>query len=220
MTNIKGAIFDVDGTLLDSMQMWDNVAADYLKSRGVTPRSNLNEELRTLGGHQISGYFRSEYGLPESEDEIRVGIEKLLQAFYFDSKIVKLKDGVVEVLEKLQMRGIKMCVATATDRWLIEPALRNCGIDQYFGRIFTCGEEETSKNHPDIYISAAEFLGTDIEDTLVFEDALYAIKSAKRAGFPVVGIYDSVAEGHQDEIERLCDIYLKSMASGGLRNFL
>ena len=209
MIDIKGAIFDVDGTLLDSMQMWDNVAANYLKSLGVTPSPTLNDELRTLGGHQLPMYFQSAYGLGESEDEIRAGIARLLEDYYFNK--ATLKDGVVEVLEKLQSRGVKMCVATATDRWFIEPALQTCGIDKYFERVFTCGEEKTTKSRPDIYIRAAKFLGTEIANTVVFEDALYAVKTAKSAGFPVVGVHDLAAEDHQGEIKDLCDIYLESL---------
>ena len=208
--SIKGAIFDVDGTLLDSMPVWESVASDYLLSRGVHPRPDLNDDLSALGGHEIPAYFQAEYGLRESAEDIQNGIYDLLEEFYFLKAMPK--EGVFPVLDALRERGAKMCVATATDRWLIEPALQRCGLLGYFGRIFTCAEEKTSKSSPDIYIRAAAFLGTDIDCTLVFEDALYAIRSAKRAGFPVVGVYDRSAEGKQDEIMALCDYYCKSLA--------
>ncbi|MCL2409687.1 MAG: HAD family phosphatase [Oscillospiraceae bacterium] len=208
MTNIKGAIFDVDGTMLDSMHVWENVAENYLKSQGGVPHPDLNEALSKMGGHQIPAYFREEYGVTGTEEEIHAGINALLEDFYLNE--ASLKAGVVEVLEMYYNHGIKMCVATATDRSLIEPALQRCGIAKYFGRIFTCPEERTSKSRPDIYITAANFLGTEIGDTLVFEDALYAVKSAKQAGFPVVGVYDTSAEDHQDKIRALVDYYVKS----------
>jgi len=210
MTNIKGAIFDVDGTMLDSMHIWENVAGNYLISQGAVPRPDLNEELSKMGGHQIPAYFRAEYGVTQTEEAIHAGINALLEEFYLNK--VQLKVGVVEILETFYNRGIKMCVATATDRSLIEPALQRCGIAKYFGRIFTCPEEHTSKSSPDIYLSAAKFLGTEIADTLVFEDALYAVKSAKNAGFPVVGVYDLSAEDHQDEIRALGGYYVKSLS--------
>ena len=206
---IKGAIFDVDGTLLDSMPIWESVSSDFLLSRGVHPRPDLNDDLIALGGHEIPAYFQAKYGLRESEEEIQNGIYGLLEEFYFHKAMPK--EGVFQVLDALCERGVKMCVATATDRWLIEPALQRCGLLGYFGRIFTCGEEKTSKSSPDIYIRAVAFLGTDINGTLVFEDAHYAIKSAKRAGFPVVGVYDRSADGNQDEIKALCDHYCKSL---------
>ncbi|MCL2401096.1 MAG: HAD family phosphatase [Oscillospiraceae bacterium] len=210
MTNIKGAIFDVDGTMLDSMQIWENVAENYLISQGAVPQPELNDELSQIGGHQIPAYFRAEYGLTQTEEAIHAGIHALLADFYFNE--APLKAGIIEILEAFQNRGIKMCVATATDRSLIEPALQRCGIAKYFGRIFTCAEEQTSKSRPDIYLTAAEFLGTEAADTLVFEDALYAVKSATQAGFPVVAVYDMLAEDHQDEIRALGDYYFKSLA--------
>ncbi|MDR0490878.1 MAG: HAD family phosphatase [Oscillospiraceae bacterium] len=209
MMGIRGAIFDVDGTLLDSMPIWDGVAADYLRSRGCLPSPGLNDELRKLGGHQIPQYFQREYGISETASEIHDAIGKLLEDFYYNT--APLKDGVAQVLESLQNKGVGMCVATATDRHLIEPALQRCGIIGYFGRIFTCSEEKTSKSSPDIYLRAADFLGTSISETLVFEDALYAIRSAKKAGFPIVAVYDKSADDQQDEIESLCDCYVKSL---------
>ena len=211
---IKGAIFDVDGTLLDSMSIWENVAADYLRSIGATPSLNLNEELKILGGIRTLEYLQAEYGLRESKEEIRAGINGLLEDFYFNA--AQPKDGAVDVLNTLRGRGVKMCVATATDKYLIEPALKRCGILDYFGYVFTCGEERTSKSRPDIYLRAAEFLGTPVHETPVFEDALYAVKSAKGAGFPVVGVYDIWARGDEKDIRSLCDVYIESWAEFAL----
>ena len=205
----KGVVFDVDGTLLDSMPIWESVAADYLRTRGIMPKPKINEELFALGGHEIPAYFRAEYGLRETAEVINRGMYELLEEFYFFS--AQLKEGVAVVLETLRKSGVKMCVATATDKCLIEPALKRCGILDYFGYIFTCGEEETSKHSPDIYIRAAAFLDNEIPDTLVVEDALYAMKSAKRAGFPVAAVYDRSARDKQDEIKKVCDYYFVSM---------
>jgi len=209
MTDIQGAIIDVDGTLLDSMPIWDSIAIDYLKSKGVRPRHDLNERLRELGGHEIPDYFRKNYGIKDSPKNIHAGMNRLLEEFYFNTAPVK--SGVVSFLEKLKTHGTKMCVATATDRHLIEPALKRCGLYRYFEHIFTCGDEKTSKNKPDIYLRAADFLGTDISKTLVIEDALYAVKSAKCAGFIVVGVHDLTEDDQQDEMRALCDHYYISL---------
>jgi len=209
MTTIKGAIFDVDGTLLDSMAIWQKIEANYLIRQGATPRPGLEEDLRSLSLIEAAKYFQVEYGIKKSIEEIDTEKSGMMEDFYYNE--APLKAGVASVLEALHSRGVKMCVATATDRFLIEPALRRCGILKYFGRIFTCSEEETSKSRPDIFIRAAGFLGTNISETLVVEDALYAIKSAKKAGFPVAAVYDESADDQQDIIKRLADYYYISI---------
>jgi len=209
LNSIKGVIFDLDGTLLDSMPLWGHIEADYLISLGVTPRPGMSLDLRSLGGDEVPVYFKAEYGLSESVAEIGAGINGLAEFFYLHR--VPLKDGVISVLDYLHERGMKMCIATATDRCLVEPALRRCGIDGYFGRIFTCNEVGVGKSSPEIYIRAAAYLETGISGALVVEDALYAMKSAKRAGFPIAAVYDRSADDQQDEIRALCDIYMKSL---------
>ena len=208
LRNIKGAVFDADGTLLDSMWMWGRVESDYLISLGVTPRPDLRDVLRSLGGHEVSTYFRTEYGVRKSAEQINAGIYKMMGEFY-KTKVL-LKTGVIPVLDELRALGVKMCVATATDRGMIEPGLRRCGVLDYMERVFTCREENTSKSSPDIFIRAAGFLGTDASETLVVEDALYAMRSAKGAGFPVAAIYDLSAENQRDDIIGLCDYYFES----------
>lgn len=210
MTEIKGAIFDIDGTLLDSMPIWESVAADFLVSRGKQPRPGLNAELGKMGGSQMPDYFRSEYGITETALEIHEAMGELLENFY--TNVAPLKAGAMDVLKEFRARGIRMCAATATDRFLIEPALERLGIIGFFEKVFTCGEELTSKSKPDIFLKALETLGTCISETLVFEDALYAIRTVKEVGFPLVAVYDLSAAKHQDEILDICDLYYKSLA--------
>jgi len=209
MITFKSVIFDADGTLLDSMDAWGQVGADYLTSLGVTPLPGLSNDLRTLEGLEMARYFHKTYGIREPDAMIIDGINELLEDYYFHRS--HLKEGVPRVLEELRLRDIKMCVATATDKYLIEAALQRCDIIRYFGRILTCSEENTTKSSPDIFISAAAYLRTDIRDTLVVEDSHYAIKSAKMAGFPVVAVYDHSSEEHLDEIKSICDCYYETI---------
>ena len=204
-----GAIFDADGTLLDSMLMWGTVEVEYLKSLGIVPRPDLREVLRSIGGHEVAKYFQVEYGVRKTAEEMSAGIYKLMGKFYADG--AELKSGAIPVLKEMRARGIKTCVATATDRYLIEPALKRCGVLEYVEKVFTCREENTSKSSPDIFIRAAAFLGTDISKTLIVEDALYAIRSAKSAGFPVAAVYDLSADNQRDEIKGICDVYFDSL---------
>ena len=186
---IRGAIFDVDGTLLDSMFIWDTIGETYLRSIGYQPKENLNETFKNMSLHQAARYYQTEYGVTLSIDEIMDGVNAMLERYYrFE---VPLKPGVAELLERLRQSGVKLCIATATDRHLVEAALDRCGVLSCFGEIFTCNEVGHGKDEPDIFETALRFLGTRREETLVFDDALYAVRTAKEAGFPVAAVYDS-----------------------------
>ena len=205
---IRGAIFDVDGTLLDSMFIWDTIGEAYLRSIGYQPKENLNETFKNMSLHQAARYYQTEYGVTLSIDEIMDGVNAMLERYYrFE---VPLKPGVAELLERLRQDGVKLCIATATDRHLVEAALERCGVLSCFGEIFTCNEVGHGKDEPDIFEAALRFLGTRREETLVFDDALYAVRTAKEAGFPVAAVYDS-HEKAQDQIRMLADVYLEEL---------
>lgn len=204
---IEGAIFDLDGTLLDSMGIWDRAGEDFLLSLGITPRENLAETLKEMSLAQAAEYVQDEYGVSKSVDEIIRDVCHLVEDFYIEK--VPLKEGVEEVLEQLANDHVKMCVATASERRLVDLALTRCGVRQYFSEIFTCNELGLGKDTPEIYEMALSHLGTPKENTFVFEDAIHAIRTAKAAGFPVVGIYDA-SEKDQETVRSLADIYLES----------
>lgn len=206
---IAGAVFDVDGTLLDSMSIWDTVGADYLRSIGFEPKENLNEVFKDMSLDQAARYYQTEYGVTLSVEEITEGVNALLEDFYRHRAALKL--GAGELVRELSSRGVKLCVATATDRYLVEAALERCGVLSCFGRIFTCGEVGHGKNEPHIFEAALRFLGTVREETLVFDDALYAVRTAKKAGFPVAAVYDSHEKG-QAQVRALADVYLENLA--------
>jgi len=206
---IKGAIFDLDGTLLDSMSIWDSVGVDYLLSKGYTPKDGLKDNFKNMSMIQAGEYLKSEYSIPLSAQEIVDGVNAMTEDFYINR--VQLKEGAKELLEYLNARGVKMCVATATDGYLVEAALERCGVRGYFSKIFTCTDVGHGKNEPVIFRKAMEFLGTDRSNTAVFEDALYAIKTAKKDGIPVVAIFDAY-EQHQEQVKALADIYLQRIS--------
>jgi HAD superfamily hydrolase (TIGR01509 family) len=208
MIHFSGAIFDLDGTLFDSMPIWENVAFDYLESLGITPDQTVQAAVRDMSIQQACEYFAGVYGLKLTRAEITDGVNVLIRDFYFCR--APLKAGVPEMLQAMKNRSVKMCVATATDRHLVEAAMKRTGILPYFEAIFTCTEAGCGKDRPDIFLQALQHLGTSPKETVVFEDALYAIRTAKRAGFTVVALYDEAAKAHQDQIKKLADYYFKS----------
>jgi HAD superfamily hydrolase (TIGR01509 family) len=175
---ITGAILDLDGTLLDSMFVWNTPGEDYLRSLGIEPHEDLNEKLENMSLYQAACYFQSEYGITATTNEIMDGINGIIEHFYRDEVLVK--KGVPVFLKMLQLNGVKMCVATATDRHLVEAALKRNGILDYFTEIITCTSVVHGKDKPDIYEMALKSLSTPKKETVVFEDALYAAQTAKK----------------------------------------
>ena len=204
---IKCAVFDFDGTLFDSMYIWDNVAHTYLRSLGKTPTSTLREDVRALSLYQSACYFKKEYDLSLSTNEIVTGVNQIIERYYLYEVLPKA--GVVEFLEQLKNSGVTMCIATATDRYLIESALKRCKMEHYFDAIFTCGEVGHGKDEPVIFRKAMESFDADLVETLVFEDALHAVCTAKADGFTVIAIADD-SEMRQSEIYKLSDFYIES----------
>ena len=206
---IKGAIFDIDGVLLDSMGIWDDLGARYLRSLDKIPEEGLNKILFSMSMEQGAEYLNEHYGLNKSVKETVDGIGKMLEDYYFYE--VLLKPGAKEILEFLQSKNIKMAAATSSPRTHIEKALSRNGLLGYIDKIYTTSEVGVSKHSPDIYNLAADYLKTKSEETLVFEDSLYALNTAKEAGFVTVGVFDEKGESNQAELENQADLYLKKL---------
>ena len=202
---IKCAIFDFDGTLFDSMFIWDNVGEIYLRSLGKEPKPSMREDVRVLSLYQSACYFQKEYDLSLSAEQIIAGINQIIEHFYIHE--VLPKPGVVSFLERMKKAKIHMCIATASDRYQIEAALSRCGMKHYFEAIFTCSEVGHGKDEPVIFRRAMEHFDVDRCVTVVFEDAIHAIQTAKNDGFIVVAVFDN-SEKRQIEIRNLSDCYL------------
>ena len=202
---IKCAIFDFDGTLFDSMFIWDNVGEIYLRSLGKEPKPSMREDVRALSLYQSACYFRKEYDLSLPVEQIMTGINQTIEHFYIHE--VLPKPGVADFLKRIQKTEISMCIATASDRYQIEAALSRCGLEHYFDAIFTCSEVGHGKDEPVIFQKAMEHFGADRNSAVVFEDAIHAIQTAKADGFAVVAVFDS-SEKRQAEIRDLADCYI------------
>ena len=201
---LKGAIFDLDGTLLDSMGLWNTLGERYLNHRGMTAEPGLNEILVRMSLPQGAAYLKEHYPLTVSEQEIMSEVNDLLREDY--AKRVQLKPGAKAFLLRLKEHGVKLCVATATDLSLTESALKRLRIREWFDGVLTCRMVGHGKDEPVIYERALALLGTPKEQTAVFEDAVHAAKTAKQAGFPLVGVFDAY-EPKTAEVKALADCY-------------
>ena len=205
----KAAIFDMDGTLVDSLSFWDYFWADmgekYRGDRGFRPSAEDDRYVRTTTIRELGEFLYEKYGFGESAEEVISGGEEYMRSFYIEK--VSAKEGVVPFLSELCKQGTKMCIASASPPALIRVALESTGLSGFFERIISCSDVGAGKNKPDVFFAAAEHLGEKAEDTWVLEDSLTALQTAKTAGFKTVGIYDKYNYGH-DDMKRLSDEYI------------
>ncbi|MGL5440069.1 MAG: HAD family hydrolase [Filifactoraceae bacterium] len=203
---VDGIIFDLDGTLIDSMELWANLGKEYLLKKGCSPRADLTQHLEALSLEEGASYLKTTYGIEDNLSTILDDITKLIDYGYRHS--IKLKSGVYTLLTSLKRKNVRLYIATATDKNLVDLVLRNNNIDYFFEGFITCSQVNKSKLSPEIFIAALKALGTNKESTLVVEDALHAIKTAKEVGFKVVAIKDRNNEW--EEIKKIADYSIES----------
>ena len=208
MHEFKGAIFDMDGTLLDSMPVWKRLTQGYLKQFGVHITDQDYAVTEGFSQPQVAQYFADRYPeLPDAQS-LMDGMDRLISARY--EAIAKPKEGVLDFLEGLRRRGVKMAIATLTARRHAEKALRDRGMLNYFAFMLTIEDVGISKHEPDIYLRAAERLGLRPADCIVFEDAPYAGVTAKRAGFRVCGMAEPAYAAGEAELRAASDFFVEA----------
>ena len=202
---IRAAVFDFDGTLFDSMPVWDTAGEDFLRSAGISAEKNLGTVLSRMSLDQAAAYLRETYCPAFSAEAVKQGITGVVRDAYAFS--VLPKPGVPDFLDALARRGIRMCIATASERPQIEAALRRCGLQHFFAGILTCSDAGYGKDEPVIFREALRLLDSCRRDTLVFEDALHALQTAKADGFFTVAVPDA-HEKEREAVLAAADIFL------------
>lgn len=203
--NITGAIFDFDGTVFDSMHIWKGVKFQFFDRIGLVLLEEQREEFKNLFLLDAIELAKTRFDLKMTDKELFNEFFTLIKEKYLAD--TKPKNDIIEFLEKLKSNGVKMGIATATGEPALIAVLEKFNMLHYFQEIYSTYTVGASKTEPKVYDVVLEKLGTEKQNTWVFEDALYAAKTAKANGYNVVGIYDK-SEPEQDELKDLVDIYI------------
>ena len=207
---IKGAIFDLDGTLIDSLMIWDilwkKVGIKYFGDEYFMPNQSDIQAVRTCTLEAAMNLIYNNYKTGESAEELMSFVSSVIRDFYANE--VQLKDGVLDLLKYAKEKNVKMCIASVSAPELINVALERCGIKEYFLKIFSCAEFNIGKEKTYIFEKALQYLGTPVLETWVFEDSALPLNVVKQIGMPTVGIYDKF--NNSNEVRRNCDIYISS----------
>lgn len=213
-----GVIFDCDGTLIDSMAAWRALEEDLAaRARREFTREDADAlTVRTIP--ECGQYVHEKFGLGESPAEV----ERMIDEFMFDfySTRAELRPGVMAFVEGLAERGVHMTVASSTPKPLLEAGLAHVGMSPFLEAIISVDCVGKSKREPAVYDHARSVMGTELRFTWGFEDALYAVQTLKRAGYPAVGIYDDDLAGTFEDLELHADVAIRSFEDFSVDRFL
>lgn len=207
--DIDAVIFDLDGTLVDSMWMWKSIDIDYLARFGIEFPLDLQGCIEGMSFSETAIYFKERFSLPDSLDQIKSDWNKMAWDKYLHE--VPLKEGVRELLEYLSDKRIPAGIATSNSRELVDLVIDKHNISGYFTSIRTSCEVEKGKPSPDIYLLVAMDLMVDPNRCLVFEDVIQGIMAGKNAGMKVCAVYDEFSKNNEIYIRGLSDYYIRSM---------
>ena len=210
MNKKVGIIFDMDGTLLESMHIWINLYTDLLKIFGIASDESIYDIASKMSLPEIAEYIVKKYSISKTPQEVLSIIREYIENFYFNE--VNTKEKAREVLEYFNNKDIPMSVATLTNKKFTLGALDHNEITKFFNPILTCREVGHYKTEPNIYLECAKIMGTQVQNTYVVEDTLYALKTANKAGFITVGIYDINAEPDREKIKNEAKFYIKNLS--------
>ena len=205
--NIKAVIFDLDGTLIDSMWLWKSIDIEYLKRYNIELPHTLQDEIEGMSFTETALYFKERFNLDEDIDEIKSVWNEMAWEYYMNK--VTLKDDVVHLLTYLKENNIKLGIATSNSKELVSVIVKRFNLHEFFDTVRTSCEVDKGKPAPDIYLKVAEDLEVDPINCIVFEDVLNGIHGGKNAGMRVCGIYDDFSKHVSDKIKAAADYYIE-----------
>lgn len=202
----KGAIFDLDGTILESMHVWRKIDVDFLNKRGLAVPQDYMEKIVSMNFEEAAEFTIQRFGFPESKEEIiREWFDMAVYAYGHD---VGFKPNAWEYLSYLKSKDVPMVVATSSDEALYQATFDHLGLNSVFQDVVTAKQVGFGKNRPDVYLEAARRLGLSVSDCVVFEDIYMGMKSAQEAGFYVVIMEDDSSLIHRERLKSEADLYL------------
>lgn len=208
MKNFKCAVFDLDGTILDSTDVWNQIDEEFFEARGLMLPPDYGDTIAPMGFERAAEYTIDAFSLSETKAQVMEEWNFMAQQKF--KKDVGLKDGAYEYLYYLKNRGVKLCVATASHEELFVPALKRNGVYDLFDHITTLKEVNRGKGFPDVYLKSAQKANESIENCVVFEDLLAGIRGALNGGFFTVAVYDKNSEKDFSIIKKISNKVIHS----------
>lgn len=194
-------IFDMDGTIIDSMPFWENLMPHFLETRGIRPETALVDEIRNMPLREGIDFVKEKYGLDFSKDEIMVEVRGLLRKKY-ESEF-PLDESAMEIFESLKSRGKKLVLATATQRSLVDVVLARFNLTNYFDLEIVSDESTHHKDEEAYFYSISNHFNVAPKECVVVEDALYAMRTAYAAGMNVAAVTRDTPPYHMEEVEEI-----------------
>ena len=206
LQNIKAVIFDLDGSLVDSMWMWRAIDIEYLGRFGIPLPEDLQSRIEGMSFSETAVYFKEHFPIPDSIDQIKEDWNRMAWDKYANE--VPLKPGIPEFLERCREEGIKLGIATSNSRQLVENIAKVHNLRNYFSCIMTGCDVAHGKPSPDIYLAAAKGLDCPPSECLVFEDIIPGIQAGKAAGMRVCAVEDAYSVNDRERKKALADYYI------------